>query len=256
MEPRIPLIEIKNSTLLQIASEADRKGNKNSLLDTSEEFNIFQNKAKNAIKFGLCSQKDYDDVMQIDAKKIKTQVTTMENLRDANLKNCPNGKDYNEKYYQEMKEKFKKEIEKYEKELPKVKKELDQAYNEYLKTQTEQAKFKYKKTLSKLSGVLMGVFLLLSPLSIYLAIPQLISLLATTQSSVDVSAMESEIASKIKNYQDLQDTYNNILNALNNAKDNFDLIANQNDFLENMENYVKILDQRDAYLKKLDEDNL
>ena len=282
---RIPLIEIKNSILLHFASEADSKGNKNSLLDTQEELSIFQNKANDAIKIGLCTQQDYDNVMQIDAKKIKTQVTTMEDLRNSRLKNSQNGKDYNETYYNEMKEKFRKEINKYEKEIEKVKKELIKAQKELLKErkETSQVRKQYitternqpeithqPKKSKKIWGVLAGAIGLLTAF-IHPALTVMAGATAwagiCTYTSIDTMLKSNKQNMNSRgisiggmsagdpaamNYNHLLGILSSVQNALKEAKKNFDVIVKQNDFLENMENYVKILDQRDSYLNKLD----
>lgn len=297
---KIPLIEIKNSILLKFASEADSKGNNNSLLDTDEEISIFQTKAKSAIKTGLCTQKDYDDVMKIDSKKIKTQVTTMEDLRNSRLKNNPvktenivipldlrktimqiielddskqNNKDYDEKYYNQMKSILKNQINRYEKELVKVKKDLEKAQNELKKAKNEaEAKAKAEQAgingACSLTSIIFGMMALcLMSQPIAGATTGLISSLfglslgtfgyGVTVDEYIKNMVENnpEYIKSLANVDNLNNMIDEISNSLQDTKNNLDTIVRQKDFLENMENYIKLMDQRESFLNKLSEMN-
>ena len=298
--PKIPLIEIKNPILLQFASEADSKGNNNSLLDTDEEISIFQTKAKSTIKTGLCTQKDYDDVMKIDVKKIKTQVTTMEDLRNSRLKNNPvktennvipldlrktitqiialndlrlknkqNNKDYDEKYYNQMKEILKNQINKYEKELAKVKKDLEKAQNEFEKSKKDvKARLEYEqKTMDVANFIyfMVTALFVLGDIGVAMYAPELFLIPygfmaegGATHLFLDPERRmlnDPEYLKAKAKCDNLNDMIDKIQISLKDVKNNLDTIVRQKNFLENMGNYIKLLDQRESFLNMLKANN-
>lgn len=266
---RIPLIEINNSILLKFASEADSKGNNNAILDTDEEISIFKTKAEMAIRIGLCKQNDYDDVMQIDSKKITTQVTTMEDVRNLWLEESPTKKDYDVEYYEQMKERFKNDIEKFEKELIKVKKDLENAQQEFENSKKDiAARVKHEQSMRTgyyAFGYTAASFYLFAnvmsvPIGVLVGIPSILFMLTfgsyMKERHPEIMMRNDPEYLKLKaNCDNLNTMIDDVQKLINYTKENFDTIVNQKDFLEKMDNYIKIVDQRESFLNKFEVNN-